>query len=315
MKNAALIVAHCDTEEKTLILNQNIDHLNQFKNKLDILLISYLPVSEEIISKVRYFIYDNENPVIEWPEKGIFSSHDYGDVSIHNITHDYGWCIANKIKLAGVILENVEENYNGVYFMNYDVKLSEPLLNKIDKGTPLNETFTGINFEGYIQYICTVFMSFKFDTFLELISTISRKDYMSNVNRIIEDYLIEKLEEMGKHTASDIQIYDHIDYNGGGGLSVFNSISNEWNFKLFQSTFDFTPWAPSVNNHSFIYKVKEHTTIKINDKVYILTKDNNLLLPFNIETLEVNVGGEWKDVALHNKGKTFIKIKGGDGLG
>ena len=133
LKNLALIVAHCDTQEKTDVLNTNIDYLNQFNDKLDIILVSYLPVDEKIVSKVRYFIYDNENPIIKWPEKGIFVSEVYGEVELKNWTIDYGWCIANKIKMAGDLLRDKE--YGGVYFMNYDVKLSEPLLNKIDEET------------------------------------------------------------------------------------------------------------------------------------------------------------------------------------
>ena len=307
MKNVALIVAHCDTEEKTLILNQNIDHLNQFKDKLDILLISYLPVSEEIISKVRYFIYDNENPIIKWPEKGIFTHEKYGDISLHHWTIDYGWCIANKIKSARDFLH--KKKYGGVYFMNYDVKLSKPLLNKISKGVPLNETFKGINYAGLIQSICTVFMSFKFDTFLEVTSKISKEHYMLNINVIIESYMIDLLNKIGDHTPSDIDIYDHIDYNGGNKSSVFNSISNDLKFKLFQTSYDFTPWdKDTLGDHSFIYDVEEHTKIKINGIEYFLTKDNNLLLPFNVETLKVNVEDKWQDVILNNKGNTYLNL-------
>ena len=307
MKNVALIVAHCDTEEKTSVLNQNIDHLNQFKDRLDILLISYLPVSEEIISKVRYFIYDNKNPIIKWPEKGIFTHEKYGDVSLHHWTIDYGWCIANKIKSAGDFLHKKE--YGGVYFMNYDVKLSKPLLNKINKGTPLNETFKGINYAGLIQPICTVFMSFKFDTFLEVTSKISREHYMSNINSIIETYMIDLINKIGDHTPSDIDIYDHIDYNGGNKSSVFNSISNDLKFKLFQTSYDFTPWDENtLGNHSFIYDVEEHTKVKINGLKYFLTKDNNLLLPFNVETLKINVENKWHDVILNNKGNTHLNL-------
>ena len=308
MKNVALIVAHCDTEEKTLVLNQNIDHLNQFKDRLDILLISYLPVSEEIISKVRYFIYDSKNPIIKWPEKGFAFTKKYGDVSLHNWTIDYGWCIANKIKSAGDFLHKKE--YGGVYFMNYDVKLSEPLLNKINKGTPLNETFKGINYAGLIQPICTVFMSFKFDTFLKITSKISRKDYMSNITRVIETYMIELINKIGDHAPSDIDIYDHIDYyNGANESSVFNSISNDLKFKLFQTSYDFTPWNENtLGNHSFIYDVEEHTKVKINGLKYFLTKDNNLLLPFNVETLKINVENKWHDVILNNKGNTHLNL-------
>tara|TARA_R110000744_G_scaffold132725_1_gene241032 strand:- start:598 stop:1536 length:939 start_codon:yes stop_codon:yes gene_type:complete len=309
MKNIALIVAHCDTQEKITVLENNIKYLKKFKDKLDIILISYLPVKEDIINKVRFFVYDNENPIIGWPEKGIFWEEIFGDVSLNNFTVDYGWCIANKIKLAGEVLNRRE--YGGVYFMNYDVKLSEPLLNKISKGKPLNETFTGINYANAVQSVCTVFMSFKFNTFLKLTSRISKEDYMSNVNRVIESYMSELLEEIGEHTASDIDVYDHIDYNGGNGdVDYFNSIiDSSLKFKLFQTSYDFTPWNEDIlNDYSFIYDIEEYTKVKINGEIYTLTKDNNLLLPFNIKTLEANLDNKWKNVKLDNKGNTYLKI-------
>lgn len=308
LKNLALIVAHCDTQEKTDVLNTNINYLNQFNDKLDIILVSYLPVDEKIVSKVRYFIYDNENPIIKWPEKGIFVSEVYGEVELKNWTIDYGWCIANKIKMAGDLLRDKE--YGGVYFMNYDVKLSEPLLNKIDEGIPLNETFRGINFAGLIQPICTVFMSFTFENFKKITSKINKGHYMSDINRIIETYMIDLIEEEGQHTPSDIDIYDHIDYNGGNGASAFNSIGDsDLKFKLFQSSYNFQPYDPTTAvDYSFIYDIEEYNKIKLNGNLYTLTKDNNLLLPFHIETLEVNLGNEWKNITLENKGNTFLKI-------
>ena len=308
MKNVALIVAHCDTQEKIDILNQNLDYLNQFKDKLDIILVSYTPVSRGIQEKIRYFIYDSENPIMGWPEKGIFQSKKFGEITLGNWTIDYGWCIANKIKMAGDLLKDKE--YGGVYFMNYDVKLSEPLLNKISEGIPLNETFKGINFAGWVQPICTVFMSFTFETFKKIASKISKKHYMSNSKRVIESYMKELVGEEDQHTLSDIDIYDHIDFNGGNGANAFNSIGDsDLKFKVFQTSYDFSPWDHTVAvDHSFIYDIEEYNKIKINGNLYSLTKGNNLLLPFNIETLEVNLDNEWKDITLENKGNTYLKI-------
>ena len=78
---------------------------------------------------------------------------------------------------------------------------------------------------------------------------------------------------------------------------------------MFQSSYNFQPYDPTTaSNYSFIYDIEEYSKIKLNGDLYTLTKDNNLLLPFNIETLEVNLGNEWKNITLENKGNTFLKI-------
>ena len=42
--------------------------------------------------------------------------------------------------------------------------------------------------------------------------------------------------------------------------------------------------------------------------MYFLTKDNNLLLPFNVETLKINVENKWHDIILNNKGNTHLNL-------
>ena len=55
MDNLAVITSHCDVEAKLDILSNNLDKLLTVPN-LKILLVSYLPVSDEIISKVDYYL-------------------------------------------------------------------------------------------------------------------------------------------------------------------------------------------------------------------------------------------------------------------
>ena len=61
------ITSHCNTEEKLNALKENIKYLK--KKKLDILLISHIPLDKDVINLVDHFIYDKINPILHYPEK------------------------------------------------------------------------------------------------------------------------------------------------------------------------------------------------------------------------------------------------------
>ena len=54
MKKLYCITSHCNTKEKIESLKRTIKQLNDLNR--DILLISHIPLSEDIIESVNYFI-------------------------------------------------------------------------------------------------------------------------------------------------------------------------------------------------------------------------------------------------------------------
>mgnify|MGYP003353522814 FL=1 len=59
MKNIVLIQSHCDTEEKLDYLKKNIEKIKKFD--LEILLFSHIPLNQEVIGMVDYFVFDKSN--------------------------------------------------------------------------------------------------------------------------------------------------------------------------------------------------------------------------------------------------------------
>ena len=287
MRKLAVIIAHCDTYEKLHILDSNLNILNNDDN-LDILLVSYLPIDSKILDKVNYFVYDRNNPIIEWPEKGIF---DGGRVhtpfSLHSIMIDYGFCVANQMKMAGDFLNGKKDKYDALYFMNYDVKLKDDVINLIQTGDAENTIFTGINYQGKAQLTCLVFMSFKFNDYLKFTNKISRKGYLSKSNRVAETYVEDLLNELKTHThhKGEVRIYDHIDFFEKNYNAVYNSVNKNEEFEIFitspkDSKEDFKYWNKDVKtNHSLIYNVRVDITLKINNIEYNIPKNTYLMLP------------------------------------
>ena len=62
MNKLYCITSHCNTLKKVKSLKRTIKQLNDLNR--DILLISHIPLSEDIIESVNYFIYDGSNPIL-----------------------------------------------------------------------------------------------------------------------------------------------------------------------------------------------------------------------------------------------------------
>ena len=67
MKDLILISAHCSTLEKRNCLNKLIDSFQSIRKDYDLMVVSHLPISNDISEKVNYAFYDSDNTkVTEW---------------------------------------------------------------------------------------------------------------------------------------------------------------------------------------------------------------------------------------------------------
>ena len=99
--------------EKTKILKDNI---NEVKNKgFDTLLVSHLPVSIELQSLVNYFIYDESNPLLFWPERGMChwkTIHaEEKPYRMDTIFPDTGWTVFNQILISSNLALSLDYDY------------------------------------------------------------------------------------------------------------------------------------------------------------------------------------------------------------
>jgi len=125
MKRIALISSFCDDEIKLKCLKKNI--LNARKFGLDILVLSPIPLDEEVIKISDYVFYTKDNPVLDWPEKAMFY---WKQFSYNNKTYkfsrtvpDYGWAGLHQVKQLSKIGYSLE--YDFYYHMIYDLKMDD----------------------------------------------------------------------------------------------------------------------------------------------------------------------------------------------
>lgn len=123
-KNLIIILCYCDTQEKIDILQNTISIL---KDKFNILISSHSPIPASIQSQVDYVIYDQSNPILRFPERGMkFWKTIGGQIKISHIKEDYGWTVFNLIKNAISLSNNLD--YSFYSFINYDTKITSEII-------------------------------------------------------------------------------------------------------------------------------------------------------------------------------------------
>jgi hypothetical protein len=125
MKKVALISTYCDTQEKLDVLSKNIDNVKVFG--LDVIVISPIILPESIQKKCDYYFQTKDNPVLEWPVKGMFFWKDLPlndkNIKITRTITDYGWAGLVQIKTLSEIALSLDYDY--YYHMIYDLKFDE----------------------------------------------------------------------------------------------------------------------------------------------------------------------------------------------
>ena len=134
MKKLALINSYCDTWEKLTILLQNVKKLKELG--VDSLVYSPVPLPREVTDQLDYVILTKENPIINWPERGIV--HWSKLPSNHQITlilPDYGWASFYQYKKLMEYGSTLDYDYYFwfLYDLNIDSVVENTLISPKDK--------------------------------------------------------------------------------------------------------------------------------------------------------------------------------------
>jgi len=128
MKKVALISSYCDNEQKIEVLTRNIKTLNNLG--IDIILISPFSLNPEIENSVTYFIKTNDNPVLDWPQKSMFT---WTEIYLRDEPYrmsrtyaDYGWAGLHQVKQLSQI--GLLFNYDQFFHMIYDLKMDDNVI-------------------------------------------------------------------------------------------------------------------------------------------------------------------------------------------
>ena len=118
MNKCFVITTYCDTPKKVEELKKCIENVKQFK--IDILIHAHYPLDVEIQNLVKYYIYDESNPVITDGSKIIVRWKWYVTanklLSVPN--PDYSYAVMSQWKSSIKFLK--EKEYKEIHIINYD---------------------------------------------------------------------------------------------------------------------------------------------------------------------------------------------------
>jgi hypothetical protein len=128
MKKISLISSFCDTEEKIKVLEKNLNILNGMG--IDSIVISPFPLPDRIINKCSYFMKTKDNPVLDWPQRSMFS---WTEINLNGNPYrmsrtyaDYGWAGLHQVKQLSEIAFTL--NYDQFFHMIYDLKMDDNII-------------------------------------------------------------------------------------------------------------------------------------------------------------------------------------------
>lgn len=219
-KNIVLIQSHCNNIEKKKLLIENIKKLKKYD--LDILLFSHIPLEEEIIEKVDFFIYCKDNPIM-WEERRHQHWRVEKNIKYQTIVPDYGWTVFNQMIKSHELIRNI--SYKFVYCFCYDLVIDDVveryLLNPKQSifihQKPDTVFMTGL-----------VFFIFEKLNFTKIIESLSREEYSQSWGMIAEKYFEEKLKTIGLYETPTDKVTDLIHES----KDIFN-VSNNESYDLF----------------------------------------------------------------------------------
>jgi autotransporter strand-loop-strand O-heptosyltransferase len=126
---AAVIMAHADTQEKNAILKRSATAL--IKQGYTVIVSSHIPVSHEIHDLVDFVVYDKDNPVVYRKDFDKYSVHfptfyyNYPDYTItYGFDFNHGYA-AYRLMKAGLGIASAYD-FERIHFVNYDYVINNP---------------------------------------------------------------------------------------------------------------------------------------------------------------------------------------------
>jgi len=222
MKKLALINSYCDTWEKLTILLQNVKKLKELG--VDSLLYSPVPLPQEVTNQIDYVILTKENPIINWPERGMIHWNHQSKFTIQLITPDYGWASAyqyKKLMEYGYTLD-----YNYYFWFLYDLNINSTVEDTLKN--PHNKLFFKSP-KAKSSKVGGIFASFNKENINKIYPLITKENYIEICKGQIAEYFVEnicdKIEgEISNYETTDL-IYEH-------NTLSFNTLDKNYPFKL-----------------------------------------------------------------------------------
>ena len=308
MDNLAIILSHCDTPDKINVLKKQIKRLKDLN--IDILLCSHIALEVSIQQEVTYYIYDTDNPILYWPERGccVWAENMDGkdSVRLESMFPDYGWTVLDQIKKAATF--GLPLKYNYYSFINYDALLTPELefylVSPSDTPYPIivdatsgGGTIKSRNAWKVFDAFSLIFTVIRQDVLEKINVRINKPDYLEAVGEVVEgvgaisETYWRKLLSPYDFFVIPFHPRDCMSLDlGDGNQNHFND-----DFKVFFQNGNM-PDEPHLTK-AYFYNIKDNTSIKIqcNDQSYLIEKTSTIDLPTNVTKLGFFDNGAYCD--------------------
>lgn len=268
-KKIVLVQSHCNTEEKKTYLLENIKKLKTFD--VDVLLFSHIPLPENIISEVDFFIYDKSNPILT---EGRLHNYWWANDSIklESTLPDYGWTVFNQMIKSYDLIHRMDYEY--VFIFCYDTIIDDVIVESIKNPNPGIFTHVKpetVNAVGEIKPVvfdtALIFSVFKKEDYEKLIYSLSIEEYVSKPELIAEKYFEVKMKENDVYFKTDMCVKDFFSESD----DIFNLTKNK-EYKLFVDNNDLLKFRILKESYVKIKIIINDDLIEVNDDIFIYEK-------------------------------------------
>lgn len=250
MKKLFLISSYCDTKEKKEVL---IDNLSIIKNLgCDVLLLSPIPLEQDIIQLCDYFYQTKENPVSTIEEKtyihwSIIENQNGERYRLERFFPEYGWAALYQNKKLCQL--GLTFDYDVYYHVIYDTKINEGLINEINSNE-VNKYYSNISTNGDINEFSLHYIPLDRDGMISMEKFLDKEKYITS-HDLTHDFMLKwvdnnKIEKKEFVVEEHINFYNDINFFSiydGGEVNVFFE-----KFELDQETNKFVCYDKNTNN-------------------------------------------------------------------
>lgn len=294
-RNLIIILSHCDTEEKLNVLRDTVKVLKD--NHFSTLVTSYIPLPEDIVGELDYFIYDRSNPILKWPIKAralwLKVPHKGINYKLNYFSTDAGNAVVNQVVVAGNFSKSLD--YTHFSYINYDVVITPEFLETIKNPKPVQFCNEGVS----KSFPCMLLSIFDKKNLEKLLAVTSCEEYIKGHPG--KGIRFDTVEDYWKHISTffdydkndtEYSVYDRIDTRT---WDAFNINREDDLFHIFYQSNLNNPSSTDLQLHTedpriLLWDIVKNITLNVNGKTVEITDTT-----YVIEDTDISELGYYRD--------------------
>lgn len=300
MKKIFLISSYCDNQEKKKVLSQNIKKIKELG--FDVLLLSPIPLNNEITNLCDFYFQTNENPVTSIEEKtyihwSIIQNKSGDKYRLERFFPEYGWAALYQNKKLSQI--GLSFDYDIYYHIIYDTNLNDGLINEINSNI-VNTYYSNKSTNGDINEFSLHFIPLNKEGMVIFEKFLDKNKYISS-HDLTHDFMLKWVKE-NEIKKSNFIVDEHINfYTDINFFSIYDG--DECNvffekFELNQEKNKFICYDLKTNDIEIIV----NGNLFFNDIIEKVPLETNLYTD-EIKKIEVRIGD-----TIHDCTENYNKV-------